>query len=394
MELNNKNICFIAAYAAPYGGNFIKMLQALATRLVSDYNCTVYFIFPTQDNKEWLNELSIYYTIGFTSSFEASDEILTFIDNWDIDLVHSHFEAYDIAVSKAIKHSGRNIKQVWHIHDYMHLDKTELSFPRIRKFFTNQFMWNHYGKWGENAFFIAVSDEMAHFVNHYRTHRFMYPTEFTRQMPEHTNLIRTASMLNGMDTSRIASATERRVKPNVFTFLTFGGESVSKGIPTIFDACELLSHKGTLFKLILTKGYTTTSVLQNRYGDHLPKWLELVEQTNEVSTLFSRAHCYISASLRETMSMAIAEASLFGLPVIQSDIPGTTWNANNPSTFLFPVNDKLALCNTMTQVIHLTQSGEMEHLVKKTQHHNQSILEMDKWVTQIISIYNNITASS
>lgn len=35
------------------------------------------------------------------------------------------------------------------------------------------------------------------------------------------------------------------------------------------------------------------------------------------------------------MSMAIAEASIWGLPIIESDIIGTSWNRNNPSTFLF-----------------------------------------------------------
>lgn len=390
MNLNNKNICFVSAYAAPYGGNFIKMLQALALRLKNHYNCHICFIFPMQSDKDWLEELSTKYEVGYVGTDNVSTELSIIFDNWNIDMVHTHFESYDIPVAKAIKISSRQIKQVWHIHDYMSLDKRGLSLPKIRKFFTNQRFWEQYGKWGKSAYFIAVSDEMAQFVNHYRSHRFKYPRSYKANYHSENKLIRTECVINGIDLSRIDTECLTKSDDDIFTFLTFGGESISKGISTIFNACELLSKKKLAFKLFLTEGYTTSMLLNDRFGKRLPEWLVLIKQTNNISDLFSESDCYISASRRETMSMAIAEASLFGLPVIQSDIPGTLWNASRPSSFLFPVDDAAALCEAMMRVINLSKNGEMQKLVDQTRTLNLKQLSMDLWVDRIIDIYKKI----
>ncbi|MBF0846977.1 glycosyltransferase, partial [Streptococcus danieliae] len=77
----------------------------------------------------------------------------------------------------------------------------------------------------------------------------------------------------------------------------------------------------------------------------------LKEQTKDIASLFNSVDCFISSSEYETFSYAICEASVFGLPVIQSDIAGTMWNAENPSTFLFKVNDAVALCKQMDMLI-------------------------------------------
>lgn len=70
-------------------------------------------------------------------------------------------------------------------------------------------------------------------------------------------------------------------------------------------------------------------------SETFPQWLEIVPESDNIATIFEKATCYISASYYETVSMAIAEASIWGLPIIESDIIGTSWNRNNPSTFLF-----------------------------------------------------------
>lgn len=48
MDLNNKNVCFVAAFNCPYGGNFIPMLRSLAYRLRDNFHVQVSFVFPKQ----------------------------------------------------------------------------------------------------------------------------------------------------------------------------------------------------------------------------------------------------------------------------------------------------------------------------------------------------------
>ena len=125
------------------------------------------------------------------------------------------------------------------------------------------------------------------------------------------------------------------------------------------------------------------------YGDAIPDWLEIVPPTEDIASLFNQANCYISASLKETMSMGIAEASLFGLPVIQSDIPGTWWNACTPSAFLFRVNDANELAKRMRQVMEMPKDT-MRALCAKSQAINKARLSIGRWSDTMIEIFENL----
>lgn len=89
------------------------------------------------------------------------------------------------------------------------------------------------------------------------------------------------------------------------------------------------------------------------------------------------------------MSMAIAEASIYGLPVIQSDILGTWWNADNPSTFLFRVNDTNDLLKQMKCVMDYDEHL-LDDMCRKTIKVNKQRLSMNEWVNNIISVYEKV----
>lgn len=388
MDINGKHIAFACCYEAPYGGNFISMLTSLGTVLQEKYGCKIYFIFPQQASKIWLEDLSKKFNIGYTRKpyNESESDIFRLLSKWHVDLVHTHFENYDIPVAKAIKEGNLSIKMVWHLHDYMSLDKTGLSLPRIRKILSNQKFWNHYGRWGKDAYFIGVSAEVTNFATHYRNHRFSYPTTMSNEKLEAAIFPKAEVIINGIDINRLRGRETYQFPSYKTTFLSFGGEAVSKGISCILDAAYILEKKGLDFEIRITRGYTVDSLFASRFSCGLPSWLKIVEQTNNIATLFDECHCYISASLRETMSMAIAEASIYGLPVIQSDIPGTWWNSHNPSTFLFHVNDAEGLAVQMENVINADKSN-LFGKVQITSKNNQSLLSMQAWIERIINIY-------
>lgn len=390
MNLINKNIAIISAYEAPYGGNFIKMLIALGNE-IQKKGGKPYFIFPTQTEKDWLIELKRLFTIGFTRKpyNKSATDLLHLFKEWHIDLVHTHFEAYDIPTAKAIKREKLPIKMVWHLHDYMSLDKTGLSLPRIRKILSNQRFWNHYGYWGKNAYYIGVSAEVTNFATHYRNHRFSYPIARNNDDLENISFPKAKVVINGIDIGRLQGRENYHSPSYRTTFLSFGGEAISKGIPCILDAAEILEKKGLDFEIRITKGYTTDALFASRYSKSLPSWLKIIEPTDNIARLFDECHCYISASLRETMSMAIAEASIYGLPIIQSDIPGTWWNSHNPSTFLFRVNDAKSLAYQMETIIN-AEKFDLTNKTRISANNNQKLLSMEYWSKKIIEIYEKI----
>lgn len=86
------------------------------------------------------------------------------------------------------------------------------------------------------------------------------------------------------------------------------------------------------------------------------------------------------------MSMAIAEASIWGLPIIESDIIGTSWNRNNPSTFLFEVGNVEMLAEKMEEFLNM----DKEILIKNShisKSKNMKKLSMDSWVNEVIRIF-------
>jgi glycosyltransferase involved in cell wall biosynthesis len=122
-------------------------------------------------------------------------------------------------------------------------------------------------------------------------------------------------------------------------------------------------------------------------GGKLPPWLELVPQTDKISSLFASADCFISASDCETFSYAVCEASIFGLPVIQTNIPGTKWNNENPSTFLFSPGIANELSESIKRVADTFQ--DLTEARIKTRQNNLRFT-IDHWSRQIINFYQDL----
>jgi glycosyltransferase involved in cell wall biosynthesis len=86
------------------------------------------------------------------------------------------------------------------------------------------------------------------------------------------------------------------------------------------------------------------------------------------------------------MSTAIAEATLAGIPVIQSDIPGTYWNANNPSVFLFKSGNIDDLVTKMEMVIKSNRTQLIEDC-RISRQNNLERLQIDTWCKKVLDSY-------
>ena len=393
MNLNQINLAFVSNYSAEYGGNFLCMLVALAKTIIAQWNGKVLFIFPRQEEKAWLQQLEKQYAVVFVGSpylEETVKELTDLFNQYHIDIVHTHFEEYDVAVAKAASRAIIHPKMVWHLHDNMTNERPGTRCAYLHKFMANFRRWKQYGWYGRKAFFVPVSIEVGAWENHYRRHCISFaPENLSREQLAHVKLIRGKVVINGIDMIRLNGSKAPNLEQRPFQFITFGGQSYRKGIPIILDAADRLYRQRQDFIVTITLGTDTAEVVHQHYGGAFPSWLSLIKQTENVAGLLSGGSCYISAAVQETMSMAVAEASIIGLPVIQSDIIGTWWNAENPSTFLFPVGNADKLAEKMAEVMD-EDPQVLANYCANTASINKKRLSMQNWVDNIIDIYQEL----
>lgn len=385
MKIQNINICFALAFNCPYAGNTISSLEILSKKLKSN-NCNIYWVFPMQKEHDWIKKIKISdHVIFIKDSYkQATNEFeKIFIEN-NISLVHSHFEAYDESIAKACKRIKREIKQVWHVHDY--LGYTGNFLNKIRCHFS---YFRHYYIYGKQAYLLPVSEEMAAFCNHYRKGIFFLPVKKNKRRQKNNEYKKSTTIINGIDLSRIHQEIEINIPRNPFIFLTFGGQAKRKRIDLLVKAGIRLINKGYNIKIRITKGRDTLQWLTETCKKTDFPWLEIIEQTENIGSLFKECSCYVSTATQETMSMAIAEATIIGKPVIQSNIEGTWWNAQNPSTYLFQDKNIDDLSKQMEILINTANPLIIKNC-KITQENNLKLLNLDLWCNKIISIYQKI----
>lgn len=380
MQLDNSKIIFFQQYAAPYAGNFIKSLVCLEQFLEKNYNARVFYVFPeAAKEKLWMKNFSLHHRCYFTID-EVSNSgkaILDLMNTIKPDLVHTHFDGYDMPVTKAVKQFNKegDIKVVWHLHDH-------LSFQSniLKKLYQHICFRLHYFYWGKYASVISVGSDCVDFLSNLRK----------RKLP-----FRNLEIIpNGIDIDRLKIRNVNAVigggKNTLnFKFLAFGGRNVQKRIDVILHAGKILISQDVNFKLVITEGTDTADVIRSVFGNDQPSWVELIPQTEYIAELFSGMNCFISSSVAETFSYAVAEASIFGLPVIQSDIQGTAWNAVNPSTFVFKNMDSESLALKMKEVMSMPQTELMQRC-KISQKNNTEKYSLEAWADKVVAFYNKI----
>lgn len=155
---------------------------------------------------------------------------------------------------------------------------------------------------------------------------------------------------NGINVSRIHPVCIQNNRP--FTFLAFAGRNVQKRVDLLLMAADALVKNGKQLNVVIVDGNIPT-VADTVFGDK-PDWLTEITPQEDINSVYAMADCFVSTSVHETFSYAIAEAAIFGLPIIQSDIEGTLWNANNPSTFLFKSENIEDLSRIMQRVMAIS----------------------------------------
>lgn len=351
----------VCAYAAPYEGNFMQSLFALEKRLLSESVETVYAFPQNAKNHKWVQQLEkradVYYLPLYRSQINPKvyKKLRTiFRENPEINIVHSHFEQYDIPVAIT---TPRNIKVYWHLHDPVVVENNLRGL--LMRF--------QYGIIGNRARLISVCEK--------------YRQDMVRiGFPEKQSI----TVINGICLDRVVSTKQKKE----VDFVTFGWDYFRKGDDVILSACERLQNEGYKFRLVLNGLEPTWAKLEERYNGNDPDFLIRGEPVENIDQLFEKCKCYIQASRRETFSYAVCEAAYAGLDVISSDIPGTVWAHELPTVAFFENEDVDGLYQLMKQCLE-GQCASMTDIDKSRRIIEESY-SVDAWVEKIVNCYRSM----
>lgn len=371
-----KVIAHIAQYSAPYMGNFINSLIALETQLYAANVKTVYVFPESCRNTQWISLFMCKRTVYFIKectggkifiSRQLINQISEICIKENVDMIHTHFDGYDIAAVLADKYQ-KHVQVIWHYHN-----AREYMPDFIRRVYQKMMFFRHYGFYGKKAWLISVSE-------HYLT--WIHKLGFSEQ--------RSTFIPNGIDLKRVnykRTINCSQTKNN--TFLAFGGSGDTKGVDILLAGVKLLIAAGTNFSLMLVKGSDTSHFVSNNFGDNIPENLHIIEPVADVNQLFEQADYFISCSRRETFSYAVAEAIAYGLPVLCSDIPGTSWVKELASVKTFDLSN---IHNMVERCMELTVENK-NALSQQCNESRQFIVNnytAEKWSQKVIGFYDTI----
>jgi glycosyltransferase involved in cell wall biosynthesis len=360
-------------YAAPYKGAFINSLQRLEELNYGKIHFV--YVFP-EDTKEtpWINQFMEGHKVFFTKNDvrKSSEALFEIFKNVKPTIVHTHFDGYDIPVIHAkrnyIRETKVDVKLIWHLHNTIEYHSNFVK--RFYQFFVFKY---HYGLLAKNVNIVSVSKEMALFLNKFGK----------RSLPT----VSTDVFANGV---KLPENVSFKFHNDSVVFGAFGGRNVQKRIDLLLEASTNLITKGLKFRVVITKGIDTEVVVNKFFAGKQPKWLTLIDQTDAIGNFFNKINCFISSSVHETFSFAILEATFYNIPVIQSDISGTIWNADRPSTFLFESLNSKQLSEKMEEILLLDQH-KISELCLKTKEINSTLYDIDIWCTKIHDVYDKIS---
>lgn len=349
----------VCAYGADYPGNFIASLEVLEKLLNEKGIRTIYAFIDRAADKVWCQSICRRTKVYFLP--EAKARILPrtyqimrkiYAEN-DVDIVHSHFELYDIPTTVM---APKNTKIFWHLHD-----------PISMGHGLRGALWRfQYGIIGRKAKLLSVAD-------YYRK------TAVEMGFPEK----QTEIVLNAINLNRVRQQDNRKSK--IYDFLTFGWDFARKGDDLILQACDRLEQDGYTFCLLLNGNEHTWPKLEQYLDGRKPSYLERGNPVSDINLLFDVSGVFIQASRKETFSYAVCEAAYAGLPVISSDIAGLEWAHALPTVTFFPNEDVQALYEAMREFLDGKSISEQERYI--SQKHIEDTLSLEVWAKHVIEHY-------
>lgn len=368
------NILHISNYKANFEGNFINQLKNIKYE-VELRGGKVIFIFPDEAQKyEWANVLAkkscVYFLptpkIGNFFALLKNLKVICEIEN--IDIIHSHFDGYDIPAYYASKNKK---KVIWHYRNS--LDTSRLS--KIKKIYAEICIFLKYNIFSPKKRIIFMSESYkSKGIN-------------SGKVKEKNSIV----IPNGINIDilnlKSINANEIKKQYNIVdkskTILTFGGDYYRKGIDIVINVYRKLNRDE--YNLFIVASEQIEKKIKELHKIEKNEGIIFLRPTHEVINYYSMADIFISASRKETFCNAVAEAAYLGINVISSDIEGLEWAKDIPIVEFFKLDDE-------KQLIQCIESIKVYNSEKMLESKNKIENEYSNraWAKKVFDYYNII----
>lgn len=349
---------FVSSFNGPYYSNFVASIISLEKNMQEQGIETVY-IFPKEDESfDWIHKLEeltdkIYFIDYNPHSFGNLKEIRKIFKREKVNFIYSRMSGWDFTARLAFP----TLPIVWHM-DY------RVNVVDKKRRILNWIKFNIIG-FGK-TYHIAASLPVADAINTLN--------------PRH----KAQGIVNSLDFSRLNLKGEHTIGQPI-KLLIFGWEPIVKGLDITLDALEKINLNGIKYELLISSQELTEKYMNERYSA-IPEWIKMLPPTDNVSDLYDEADVMISASRSESFSFCLAEAIYSGLPVVVSDIAGTSWSREFKCAYEFKTEDSNDLIRCLEEMSMNISKEDLEF--------NRALMQekysMDAWSKKIIDYINTI----
>lgn len=355
--VKEKTILLLASYYGPYGGNFVASLLAF-NNSIKEQGGKIIYIFPKDvEGYSWVPQVrsvadKVYFIPYKPYSRDNIERIKKIVQDEKTDIVFSRMGGWDITACLA---AGK-IPVIWLLEYALVVNGIKKHLKYLVK----------YRIIGRNVINLAVSDASAKQVNLYN--------------PKHE----CQSIPNALDLSRLCTKSEMRNTDGICNILIFAYDPWIKGLDIALDAVEKLNTEKLKYRLLISAQERTHYYLKERYSE-IPEWIQVLQPTNDISSVYAQADIMLSASRHEGFSYCLAEAIYTGLPVIYSDIPGTSWADAFKACYQFKSGDADSLVDAIEccSSLRITKIDFEENRKLMTQKYS-----MDTWCEHVLEAVN------
>ncbi len=345
-----RTICEVIDYWGTTGGSFIPSMQALSRAVTSNGDR---FVVISSDipGASWYEELTEAGTD--LHLVHNSRELSSALKALRPDIVHSHFNRYDVAVARLARHS----KIVWHLHSV----REEFSlFDELRARVKYMLIGGAIRQW------LCVSGGIAEQILDRGA-----PKERVRVLP------------NGIDTSRFHPPTSQERADARARFGIAEGDRVIlffdrtpvKGGSVLRDALEEVQD----YRLLLNGGSQEDWSAFEAQHDVIRS-----PRLADPRPLYWAADAFVLASLGEGFGFVLGEAAACGLPIATSDIPpAVEMLADCEGAFFFPAGDARALAVALRAALEYGPSTAVRERIEKS-------FSLERWTDDMLRVYESI----
>ena len=363
------SIVQVTLWNSPYLGNVMLSELALARCVREQFGLGTHFVLaPGAEDKPWLERLE---REGVTWSIFGLDRkawrahLEGVVEQYDGALIHTHFTEADLQAAAAASTAG--IPCVWHV-------RTGFTGYPLKQRLKDLIKWRMIAR-RRVARVITVSSWLAEL-------------SARRGAPR----ARIETIPNAIAADRFAELPERAaarerlgLDPDALVVSCFGWWPEIKGVDLYLDALEQIARDHPSLNALLVGEQRMREFVASRWPVK-PDWLRMYGFVEDSAWLFAATDVFVSASRAEGQSSAIGEALACEIPVVMSDIPGTSVWKEAPGLSTFRSEDSGSLAAALGQVLGQSPQ-ERQAAGRRSREWLEQNFSLDLWCARMCATY-------